>query len=174
MNNFLSLKSYKALLLLGVAFLSFACNSSIINEEYVDYEEGVWPADSVSSFTFEVEDAKPYNIYALIRNTTEYPFQNIYIKYSLTKVDSLQPDTLINDKMSDFQLFEVKTGEPFGHIENSTGFSSTGAVFVHPLLLRKKTSFPSKGTYKIDIKHYMRPDTLEGVIGVGYRLEHVE
>ncbi|WP_281613530.1 gliding motility lipoprotein GldH [Flammeovirga sp. SubArs3] len=160
---------------LFVASLLFSCDANRVNEEYVDYNQEIWPVDSIASFQFDIEDKnQAYNLIAYVRNTENYPFQNIYLKYQLTSADSLAADTLIANKMSDFQLFEVKTGEPFGEVENSLGNSSTGAVYNHPLLLKKKMKFPEEGSYQLNISHYMRPDSLEGIMGIGYRIEIAE
>lgn len=163
-------------LLVILSFFAFtSCDSSMVHETYVDYDNAIWPLDSIASFDIEVENIeRNYNLYSFIRNTNDYPFQNIYIKYSLVNADSIQPDTLINERIKDFQLFEVKTGEPFGKVEHSLGNSSTGAIYTHPLLIKKGFQFPSEGTYNLKIQHYMRPNLLEGIIGVGYRLEFQE
>ncbi|NME70171.1 gliding motility lipoprotein GldH [Flammeovirga aprica] len=159
-----------------LALFNTSCDSQLVHEEFVDYGNGAWNVDSLASFNFDVEDLNTeYNLITYIRNTNDYPFQNIYIKYSLVENGTLDKvDTLITETIKDCQLFEVKTGEPFGKVERSVGNSSTGAIYTHPVALQKNMKFPKKGNYTFQIAHFMRPDELTGVIGVGYRLEKVE
>ncbi|WP_158021955.1 gliding motility lipoprotein GldH [Flammeovirga pacifica] len=160
-------------LLFTTPFLFYSCDSTRVDEQYVDFNDGFWPIDSLAIFDFEIESPKEdYNLYTYIRNTDDYRYQNIYIKYSLIYNNEESQDTIIDNTMSDFQLFEIKSGKPFGEMETSLGNSSTGAIFNHPLLLKKDISFPKEGNYTLQIQHYMRQDSLEGIIGVGYRIEH--
>ncbi|ANQ51305.2 gliding motility lipoprotein GldH [Flammeovirga sp. MY04] len=156
-----------------VALSFYSCDSKRVDEKYIDFTEGMWPVDSLASFDFDIENPnEDYNLITYIRNTNDYPYQNIYIKYSLIYNGEENNDTIINNTLSDFQLFEVKSGKPFGEMETSLGNSSTGAIYNHPLLLKKDISFPKEGNYSLEIQHYMRQDSLEGIIGVGYRIEH--
>lgn len=161
---------------LFISSLIISCDSQMVYEEYEDYDNEVWNIDSLATFHFEIEDpSESFNLITYIRNTNGYPFQNIYVKYSLIKEDSINgSDTLLADTMKDLQLFELKTGEPFGKVENSVGNSSTGAIYTHPFFIKEGFSFPQKGEYTFQVKHFMRSDDLNGIIGVGYRLEKAE
>ncbi|MBD0402518.1 gliding motility lipoprotein GldH [Flammeovirga sp. EKP202] len=163
-------------LCLILSLFMISCDSQMVHEEFVDYENETWNIDSLASFQFDVEDINTeYNLITYIRNTNDYPFQNIYIKYSLVENGTLdEVDTLVAETMKDCQLFKMKTGEPFGKVEQSIGNSSTGAIYNHPVKLKENFKFPKKGNYTFQVAHFMRPDELTGVIGVGYRLEKVE
>lgn len=143
-----------------VLILLASCDDSRVFEKNNDLADKVWVADSSISYQFEVPDIKErYNLYFNVRNTSSYPYENIYIKYELG-------DTLNNqlkNELVNYDLFDPKTGEPFG--------SGLGDVFDHQLLLLKDFKFERPGPYVFEMRQYMRMDSLPEIISVGLRVE---
>ncbi|MEM7106786.1 MAG: gliding motility lipoprotein GldH [Bacteroidota bacterium] len=139
-----------------------ACDNHRIYEKNYDLADKTWLSDSVLRFDFElVTIEQPTNLFYNIRNSLSYPFQNLYVKYTLT--DTL--GQVFREELVNHNLFDVKTGKPFG--------SGIGDVFDHRIKLLSNYRFENPGKYKIYLQHYMRPDTLKEVISVGVRLERV-
>lgn len=137
-----------------------ACDSSRVYEENIEFDNKIWAADSTVDFEFSIDNAQqPYNLYYNLRNTRSYPFQNIYVIYSLkdtlgNKIDS----TLVNR-----DLFHPKTGKPFG--------SGLGDVFDHQFKILSDYRFDQPGVYRLKLQQFMRPDSLTEVVAVGVRVE---
>lgn len=150
---------YKFLILL---FVLVACDSSRVYEDYDNMEEAFWHLDSVKKFTFEIEDVeKEYNLLATFRNSSVYPFYNIYFQFSLT--DSL--DSVVVRQLTESDLFDPKTGQPKG-----TGL---GDMFDHSVPLLENYSFSAPGTYSLKLQQQMRLDSLPFILSVGARVEFV-
>ncbi|MEO0553269.1 MAG: gliding motility lipoprotein GldH [Bacteroidota bacterium] len=138
-----------------------ACDESRIYERNIDLPDKIWLSDSTLNFKFEVDsNVQAVNLYYNVRNSLSYPFQNLYIKYTLQ--DTL--GTIFNQELVNQNLFDIKTGKPFG--------SGIGDVFDHQFELLRDFKFEKHGKYQVSIQHYMRPDTLREIISVGIRLEH--
>lgn len=151
---------YFAFLLLLVLM---SCDSSRVYEDYEDMEEAFWHMDSVKKFSFEITDTeKEYNILATFRNSSLYPFYNIYFQYSLT--DSL--DSVVVKQLKEAELFDPKTGQPKG--------SGLGDMFDHSVPLIEGYTFSKPGTYNLKLQQQMRLDSLPFVLSVGARVELVE
>ena len=153
----------RLLLIIVIACVAQACDTSRMYEMNYDLPNKVWVSDSVLNFQFEIENIdQPTNLYYNIRNTLSYPFQNLYVKYTLQDtLGNVYDQNLINQ-----DLFDVKTGRPLG--------SGLGDVFDHQFELLKNYKFDRTGKYEVLLQHYMRPDTLKDVISVGIRLERVQ
>jgi gliding motility-associated lipoprotein GldH len=150
---------------LAVVFFTFliSCDDSRVFEENLDIENKIWIADSAKRFQFSVKDTdKRYNLYFNLRNTVSYPYENIYVTYTLR-------DTLNNQlkkELINFNLFDPKTGKPFG--------SGLGDVFDHQLPILNNYKFDHSGPFVFQLQQYMRMDSLPEVISAGLRVERVK
>lgn len=150
----------KYILILALAVLLVACDSSRVYQDYVNLEDAYWHMDSVKNFSFEITDTeKEYNLAATFRNASSYPFYNIYFQYTLA--DSL--DSVIVQQLKGADLFDPKTGEPYG--------SGLGDMFDHIVPVLENYKFESQGTYSLKLQQLMRMDTLPFVLAVGARVE---
>lgn len=137
-----------------------ACDTSRIFEENIDLPNEYWVKDQPVTFEFTVEDASlAYNLYANVRNSQSYQFNNLYYKYQLT--DSLAG--MLSENLENLILFEPKTGEPLGR--------GLGDIFDQQQLILDHYKFPAKGKYIVNIEQYMRQDTLPLILSVGLRVE---
>lgn len=146
-------------------FLSFllvvtSCDDSRIYEKNVEISDKTWIADSVVHFSFQITDSrKSYNLYYNLRNSISYPFQNIYVNYTLE-------DTLGNELATELvnqNLFHPKTGKPFG--------DGLGDIFDHQFKLLENYRFNQPGAYRVKLQQFMRRDSLPEIISVGIRVE---
>ena len=143
-----------------VIFIASGCNRGRIFEKNVKFSDRIWNKDSAAIFDFEITDINSdYKFYFNLRNTILYPYQNIYLSYSLE-------DTLGNvydSDLTNINLFDSKTGKPFGN--------GMGDIFDHQYLVIEDYQFNNPGLYQFRIKHYMRMDSLPEIMSVGLRVE---
>ncbi|MEM6736279.1 MAG: gliding motility lipoprotein GldH [Bacteroidota bacterium] len=150
-----------SVIILSVFILS--CDSTRVYDDFNDLDDAYWHVDSVQHFSFQIKDTlKRYNIYATFRNSSSYPFYNIYFQYSLK--DS--SDNTLEEKLTEFNLFDPKTGKPLG--------SGLGDLFDHTFTLKKNHTFKETGEYKLALQQFMRMDTLPFILSVGARVEFSE
>ncbi len=146
-----------------LVLLLTSCDSSRVYEDYEEMEEAFWHMDSVKRFSFEIEDTQTaYNLLATFRNSSRYPFYNIYFQYSLT--DSL--DSVVVKQLKEADLFDPKTGQPKG--------SGLGDMFDHSVPILENYKFSKPGTYSLNLQQQMRLDSLPFILSVGARVELVE
>ena len=99
-------KCYFLLLIIGL----FACDSARIYEEFNEVEQ-FWRTDQTLSYAFEIEDPQAsYSVIAEIKNDLNYPYRNFYFNYRL----QTGTDSLLKESLEQIQLFEPKTGKPYG------------------------------------------------------------
>lgn len=151
---------YLSIIIIGLTMVS--CDSSRVYGDFHDMENAFWPLDSVQRFTFTIEDTtRKYNLLATFRNSSSYPYYNIYFKYTLE--DTL--GRIKKEELKEYHFFDPKTGEPLG--------SGLGDLFDHKVPLEDSLIFSNKGEYTLSLQQYMRMDTLPFIISVGARVEYV-
>ncbi|MEM7297088.1 MAG: gliding motility lipoprotein GldH [Bacteroidota bacterium] len=149
-------------LCIGILIIT-SCDSNRIYQDFNDMDEAFWHMDSIQSFNFEIEDTtKRYNVLATFRNSSSYPFYNLYFQYTIS--DST--NNVIEQELKEINFFDPKTGEPFG--------SGLGDLFDHTYALREEYRFKETGFYRVDLQQFMRMDTLPYVLSVGARVEFTE
>ncbi|MBL6446853.1 gliding motility lipoprotein GldH [Fulvivirga sp. 29W222] len=137
-----------------------ACDSNRIYEENIDLENKTWIADSSLTFQFQIKNQeRKYNLYYNLRNSVSYPFQNIYVNYTLEDTLGNQISTELVNK----DLFHPKTGKPYG--------DGLGDIFDHRFPLLKSFQFEQAGTYRLKLEQFMRRDSLPEILSVGVRVE---
>ena len=142
-------------------FILFGCDQSRLFEENIDFEDRIWLANDIKVIDFEVPDMEnQYNIYFNVRNTMNYPHYNLYISYQLK--DSL--DKVLFEDLQNFNLFDPKTGAP-------NGKSGLGDIFDHQFMLMEDYSFEHPGKKKLELRQFMRYDSLPDVVSAGMRIE---
>lgn len=144
------------LIILAVIFIN--CDPNRIYEMNEEFKNGVWHADSVPIFSFNIPEEGKYDVFMNIRNTSSYPYQNIYVTYFLE--DTL--GQLLKKELVNFDLFHPKTGKPFGE-------GGIGDIYGHQLILLNDYQF-NKEAYRFRIQHYMRTDSLKDILAVGLRI----
>lgn len=156
----------KIFTLLGVAIVLTAlggCGLGNLRDQNFDIDPRGWQQDSLVVFNFEIPDSTAaYNFYYTIRYNANYPYYNLFVSYNM--LDSTE--ALISGQLQDLNLFNPKTGEPLG--------SGLGSVYSRKFLALENYRFVNTGQYTFTLKHYMRTDTLQGVVSVGVSLAKTE
>jgi len=147
-------------LFLIVAILLTGCDSNRVFENYVEFKDRTWNIQEPATFEFEItKTQQQYNLYYEVRNSLDYPWQRIFVKYQLA--DST--GTTLTEKLVSNYLFE-KSGEPLGR-------SGLGDVYDHQFLVLQNFTFAKPGKYKFTLQQENRQDTLAGILAIGLRVE---
>ena len=153
------MRSLLGFMIIAVLFLS--CDDERVYERNIDFESRYWLMAEKPELEFEITDTlQTYNLFCNVRNSLDYPFARIFVTYYLQ--DSA--GALMQKDLAHGFLFDEKTGEPFGD-------SGLGDIYHHRIPLKENFRFPYSGKYRMAFEHYMRTDTLQGVLAVGLRVE---
>lgn len=124
-------------------------------------EEG-WALVHKPVFQFEIpENAPPHEFTYIIRNSIQYPYYNVFVRYTLKN----EKKEVIQSKLEEILLFNPKSGKPYG--------AGLGDLFDHKIRstsLNKGVPLPA-GKYSLELEQFMRQDTLAGILTVGISLE---
>ncbi|NNF31560.1 MAG: gliding motility lipoprotein GldH [Flavobacteriaceae bacterium] len=156
----------KAIILMLFCGLLISCNQAIVVSD-THTMPGYWDKDEKIEFIIpQLDSLKQYNVFVNIRNTNDYPFNNLFIivsmefPYGKTIVDTL----------------EYKMAYPNGEWMGE----GIGNVKDNKLWYKENVSFFEDGNYNITITHAVRNNgevegvsRLEGITDVGYSIEEV-
>jgi gliding motility-associated lipoprotein GldH len=146
-------------ILVMLLFFSSACDSNRYFEQNKEIEKESWFYKDIKTFTIDIEDTSSlFNFYLNIRNTTDYPFSNLYLF-----MESEMPNSHTARDTIELQLAYLN-GKWLG--------SGYGRYKYTQFILRKGMRFGAKGTYTFHIQHGMRKDTLKGISDLGIRIEY--
>ncbi len=155
-----SVKSIAFCLIVLISLLA-SCDGQRVYENSVEFEGRAWKVIDEPRFEFTIADTtERYNLYYSIRNSLDYPYARIFVTYHV--YDSTGKE--ITKKLLFNDLFDQKTGAPFGH-------SGLGDLYDHRFPILSRHSFGYPGRYSMKLDQFTRQDTLKGVIAVGVRVE---
>jgi gliding motility-associated lipoprotein GldH len=145
------------LLLAAVVFMS-SCDNKRFFEENTAVEKGLWKADAKIRFEVPVNDTSSfYNFYLNVRNSTDYPYSNLYLFIRTTSpAGKIALDT-VDCPLADY------SGKWLG-----TGF---GSIKFNRCLVQSHLNFRKKGQYIFELEQAMREKELKGIMDVGIRIE---
>ena len=157
------MKTLKYFLFIGSVIVALSsCDKTRVFEENKDLPNKEWFIDSIAVFNIDLkENQDPLNICFTVRNTSDYPFCNLYVRYYLE--DSLGKQ--IASRQTEMTLMDPKTGKPFGK-----GLTD---IYSHVFVAENDFKFPYKGKYRIRLKQYMRENPLKELVSIGVRLETI-
>lgn len=156
----------KSIVLILLCCMVISCNQGIVVSGTRTLP-GYWDKDENIEFVIpQLDSLKQYNVFVNIRNTNDYPFNNLFLivsmefPYGKTIVDTL----------------EYKMAYPNGEWMGE----GIGNVKDNKLWYKEKVSFLEDGNYNITITHAVRNNgevegvsRLEGITDVGYSIEEV-
>jgi gliding motility-associated lipoprotein GldH len=150
---------YLRYILFGLYLISLtSCDEKRVYEENIELEHFKWATNNVLRFEFNINDTTmPCNMYINIRNTSEYPYSNLFLF-----LDTKYPDGKVSRDTLECILAD-DLGNWFG--------KGTGDVIDNQIPFRKNTRFRQKGTYKFYVEQAMRVNPLQGVGAAGIRIE---
>ena len=142
----------------------FSCDSNRVFDTYNSLS-GVWSQDDIQIFKYESKDSiSNYNLFVNIRNTEDYPFNNLFI---ITELTYPQGKTLSD-------TLEYAMAYPDGKLIGS-GFTS---LKENKLIYKEAFQFDEPGEYTFQISQAMRKydhingvKELKGISDVGLRIE---
>lgn len=142
-------------------FLLSACSNSDVYFQYKTINQEGWNKDSVLTFDVKITDTtSAYNVYVNIRNSGDYPYQNLWLFLNKTDPDS----TSVNDSIECY--LADQRGKWLG--------SGVGSIKEMPVLYEQNKHFTKSGIYKYSVVQGMREDVLKGINDVGIRIEKVK
>jgi gliding motility-associated lipoprotein GldH len=118
-----------------------------------------WNMDSVFIYEFSISDSLQfYNFYVDVRNTTDYPYQNLFLFFTTQFPDEeIFTDTL-NCILSD--AFGRWMGKGSGRFKENR------------FILKSKVRFTQTGNYVFTIQQAMRDIELYGIANIGITLQY--
>lgn len=152
----------KQLLFLLTPLLFIAsCDTVDVYEKTEAFSSHNWSSENKISFTFTIADTiASYNIYAVVRHTDAYRFNNMWMQ-----LRTVAPDNNVTD-----QQVKLKLGD------NSKGWlgSAMDDIIEHRVLLNRYPVKLKMGNYTFTLQQIMREDPLQYVMNAGIRVEKVK
>jgi gliding motility-associated lipoprotein GldH len=144
-------------LLLSTCFL-MSCGENYFFEQSIQIEKSAWDYDNQLAYTFEVTDTtKVYNLLLEIDHSTEYAYQNCYLKIHTTFPSGEKVEQVLSIDLAD------KIGQWQGNCN-----SEACTVLLD---LQKKARFNALGKHQITLEQYMRMNPLRGIHSIALKLE---
>jgi gliding motility-associated lipoprotein GldH len=146
---------------MGIALCLCSCDPARVYEQSKNIPAAGGEKDSGAVFSVKVEDTLSLNnVYINLRNTSAYPFSNIFLFVKATAPGgAFALDTV-----------EYMLADQYGHWQGK-GFSK---ILDNRLIFRKQVRFPRSGIYRFEIRQGMRMSVLPHVSDVGLRIEKAE
>jgi len=158
-HNLSTLKKIVLLLTIISAILLQACSTTGLFEKTEAFADHAWASSNRLNFSFNIEDTDAwYNVYAVLRHTDAYRYNNIYIN-----ITSINPgDTAITTQRS-FLL------------ANNNGWlgSAMDDIIEHRMVINDRPVKLKKGIYTVMLQQVMREDPLQNILNAGVRVEKV-
>jgi gliding motility-associated lipoprotein GldH len=139
--------------------LFFACEQMPIYQRTVSLAHCCWPVAEVLDFSFQIKDTAPtYDIFLVVSNTQDYPYQNLHITCYLED----DAGHLAHQALKNWALFDLKTGKPLG--------SGLWQSQKHELSMIQGHQFDHPGLYTVKLEHFMRTAMLPGLQAIGIKV----
>ncbi len=150
-------KKYFLINLIVLIFIT-SCDNKVYYEKNEHIENEKWNIGTKFKHSFTIPDTlQLFNIYLNIRNTTDYPNQNLFLFLTTEFPNGLKSKDTLEC------LLASQTGKWFG--------KGSGRIKDCRILFKPKTRFYISGKYNITIQHAMRDIDVIGITDIGLRLE---
>ena len=155
-------KSINGLIIISILFTLFSCGQIEVFEKSTPIPNHAWKSNFPCSGTFIISDTSNYyDIYAVLRHTDTYKYNNIWVNVGL------QPP---GDSMS-FQKINLSLGD------DANGWQGSGMDDIWEVrkqLTEGPNKFRKVGLYHFSLYNIMRDDPLLHVISAGLRVEKIK
>jgi len=149
----------KSLTIFVLLCLLVACSNKTFYQKMYHLPNETWHIDNTLAYEFDILDAEQYyNFFIDVRNTTDYPYQNLYLFFTTQFPDSTAFTDTLNCILSD--AYGRWTG------------SGSGRMKQNRFVLKSKVRFPQTGTYLFLAQQAMRDDDLKGIANFGITLQY--
>ena len=148
-----------SLTVLALLCLLVSCTNKTFYQKTDKLPNETWNIDNTLAYEFEISDASTfYNFYIDVRNTTDYPYQNLHLFFKTQFPDS----TVFTDTL------KCVLSDAYGRWKGS----GAGKMKQNRFVLKSKVRFPQTGTYLFSAQQAMREDDLKGIANFGITLEY--
>ena len=135
-----------------------ACDSKRFFEENKQIGKNNWNNKENVKFVVYIDDTQSrYSFYINVRNSTDYPYSNIYLFLKTVFPEGETAKDTIECQLADYS-------------GKWTGSGITNLKF-NRFLFQKGIRFPRKGQYTFELEQAMRVRELKGISDIGIRLE---
>ena len=143
---------------LVLALSLWACNNDTVFDAYIQVPETGWEYKQQATFNFTISDTVSwYDLYINVRNTGDYPYQNLYVFTTLKGPGNLAVRDTFNCILAD------KKGKWLG--------SGVGKTRELQILYQKQIRFLQSGEYTFAIEQAMRDTILKGIHDIGFTIK---
>ena len=137
-------------LFLLILLITTSCKQGVFYERMDKIPNETWNVNHKLVYEFDIKDSMEYyDIYINVRNTTDYPYQNLYIFLTNQFPSGLQMVDTLGCVLCD----------PFGKWYGK----GNGKIKENKFLLRKQVRFQQKERYLFTVQQGMRNNDLEGI-----------
>ncbi len=151
-------------MVLAALLMLVSCDSKMLTGEMVELP-GSWHKDEVMTFQIpQLDSLKKYDLFLHLRNTNDYPFNNIFLIASIEFPHGLTVTDTLEYRMANPDGTWLGTG--------------IGTVKESKLVYKENVSFFEEGVYTLSVSHAVRNNgevqgvsQLEGITEVGYSIE---
>lgn len=143
---------------IGLLVAVAACSTPAVYDQQMDIAQYHWDVNAKATFDVSISDTTSiHHIYINVRNTTDYPYSNLYLF-----IETTSPSGAFLRDTAEYFLIGNN-----GHWSGK-GF---GTLRDNQFPYKKYIRFPEEGTYSFSIQQGMRTQNLEGMASIGLRIE---
>lgn len=152
---------FSPLFIVSSLLILLSCDPGRVYEKNIKIPDGIWEKDHKVSFEVFIDDTvSAHNLYVNVRNTSLYPFSNLYLF-----IETTAPSGHTIRETFEITLCDEK-GKWLG--------SGLGDIWDLQQVYKKNVRFAQRGNYTIEYQQGMRMDRLPFVLDVGLRIEVVK
>lgn len=149
---------YRHLLPLIILILLTSCDPKRVYENYLPTDKNLWNRYDIKKFDVQIKDTTIfYDFYINIRNTTDYPYSNMFIFF--------------NTQFPDGQLFRDTLECQLADLQGRWLGKGIGKIKDNRIRFKSMVRFPRSGTYLFSVEQAMRVVDLQGITDIGLRIE---
>lgn len=152
----------RIIILIAIAFVVVvsACNSDIVYDDTQKVNEKAWNMNDKLEYEVNITDTRSLYDFAInVRNTTDYPYCNIYF--------------FIKTTFPDGSIRRQDTVECYlAYLDGGWNGKGSGHIRDNRFWFTQKVSFPQKGKYRFEITQATRDTNLVGIKDVGLHIEY--
>jgi gliding motility-associated lipoprotein GldH len=140
------------------ALLLVSCDPNQVYEKNIRIPDGIWDRNNPVRFEVIVQDTiTPHNLYINVRNTSMYPFSNLYLFVTTYAPSGHRIKDTIQIILAD------ERGKWLG--------KGLGDIWDIQKIYKKQVRFAQKGKYVFEFEQAMRLEKLPFILDVGLRVE---
>lgn len=153
-------KTHRLCLFMCLFFVFCSCNSNVIYDENKSVDEKAWAAKDKVYYQVDIKNtAMKYKVALNVRNTTDYPYSNIYFF-----MNTILPDGTITKR----DTIECYLAYPDGTWKGK----GSSKVRDNRFWIAKNVEFKQQGRYVFELYQATTDTTLSGIVDVGLHIEY--